>query len=281
MKLSVYPFLIAAIASPALAGEITFGPVRSEVGQKVRMVSRVEGVAGTVTKTSNGKKLAGSIDFQRNREVTWIFRAPAADGARRGMARVLGMSREATVRLAGKEEKTVEQSPLNGKQIAFSKPAGGEWAFELDGSLKTLRIDRELKELTHYLRRSWYPDKPVKIGDTWEFDPVWIKSIVEKELHSAQTIATMQLRQVRHTVDGGVALLTVRIESTGGDFRSDGTETSASIDLKGELAVDLATMLDRQLNLTGTLHTRSGTLGETTVTEVPITVDVQKSFTRD
>lgn len=263
------------------ANEIVFGPVLAQPGQKIRLVSRTEGVGGSIKREQDGKVLQGGFDLIRNRELTWTFRAPAADGTRRGMARIVFMNTDTNATLDGKSEKTSEASPLNGKIVAFSKPPGGEWKFELDGSLQTLRIEGEIAELTQYLKRKWYPEHAVKIGDSWEFDPLWVKMILQKDLQNAQTIGTMQLRQIRHTAQGRSALVSMNIESSGGDFQADGTETTASIDLKGEVLVNLQTMLEEQLTLQGTLRSRKGTVGAFTTTELPIRIHVTKSFVRE
>ncbi len=197
------------------------------------------------------------------------------------MVRIASMNTESTIRMAGKDEKTADQSPLNGRMISLSKPVTGDWSFDLDGSLQTLRIEREIGELTRYLKRKWYPEHPVKMGDTWEFDPVWIKAIIETDLHRAQTIGTMRLRQIRHSAEGRTALISITIESTGGDFQPDGTEATAHLELKGEVTVDLETMLEKQLTLSGNFVTRNGTVGQFVTTRVPIQISVTKTFTRE
>jgi hypothetical protein len=271
----------ASAAVVTHADDITFGPVRAQAGQKIHLISQVDATQGTIEREMDGKVVKGDIGFSRSRDLTWTFRAPAADGSRRGMVRVTSMNTDTTVRMYGKEDKTTEQSPLNGRMISLSKPATGDWTFELDGSLQTLRIEREIGELTRYLKRKWYPEYPVKIGDSWEFDPVWIKHIIEKDLNQAQTIGTMRLRQIRHSAEGRTALISITVESTGGDFKPDGTEASAHLDLKGEVSVNLETMLEEQLTLKGTIATRVGTVGQFVTTRVPVQVSITKSFTRD
>jgi hypothetical protein len=277
--------LSACLWSVALVGahaeNITFGSVRAQPGQKIHLVSQVDATQGTVEREIDGKVEKGQISFSRTRDLTWTFRAPAADGSRRGMVRIASMNTDTTVRMGGKDEKTSEQSPLNGRMISLSKPVSGDWSFDLDGSLQTLRIEREIGELTRYLKRQWYPEHPVKIGDTWEFDPVWIKAIIEKDLQRAQSIGTMRLRQIRHSAEGRTALIAITIESTGGDFRPDGTEATAHLDLKGEVTVDLETMLEKQLTLSGNLTTRNGTVGQFVTTRVPLQLSVAKTFTRE
>lgn len=273
---------ICAVAVMAVRAEnITFSPVRAQPGQKIHLLSQVDATQGTIEREIDGKVEKGQISFSRTRDLTWTFRNPEADGTRRGMVRIASMNTDTMVRMRGKDEKNSEQSPLNGRMIALSKPVSGDWSFDLDGSLQTLRIEREIAELTRYLKRKWYPEYAVKIGDTWEFDPVWIRAIIEKDLHRAQSIGTMRLRQIRHSAEGRTALIAITIESTGGDFRPDGTEESANIELKGEVTVDLETMLEKQLTLTGKITTRSGTVGQFVTTRVPIQLSVTKTFTRE
>lgn len=273
--------LWAAVTLAAHADDITFGPVRAQPGQKIHLKSQVDATQGTIEREVDGKLVKGEISFARSRDLTWTFRAPSEDGSRRGMVRITSMNADTTIRMNGKEDKTTDPSPLNGRMIALSKPIRGDWTFDLDGSLKTLRIEREIGELTQYLKRDWYPKHPVKIGDSWEFDPVWIKMIIEKDLQNAQIIGTMRLRQIRHSAQGRTAIVSITIESTGGDFRPDGTETSAALDLKGEATINLETMLEEQLTLNGSFSTRIGTVGQFVTTRVPIQLSVTKSFTRD
>jgi len=267
--------------SAVSADEISFGVLRAQPGQKIHLESRVEAAGGTIEREVEGGVEKGEIGFTRTRDLTWTLRAPAADGTRRGMVKITSMNTDTTVRMAGKEERTEDPSPLNGRMISMSKTPAADWEFELDGSLKTLRIEREMEELTRYLKRKWYPEHPVKMGDSWEFDPVWLKATIEKDLHQAQSIGTMRLRQIRHSVEGRTAVISISVESTGGDFRPDGTEASAHIVLKGEVTVDLETMLERQLTLSGTIATRSGTVGRFVTTRVPIDLTITKKFVRD
>lgn len=280
------PFLLSCCAVSLTAhsihaDDITFGPVRAQPGQKIHLQSQVDATQGTIEREKDGKIEKGEIRFTRSRDLTWTFRAPAADGSRRGMVKVTGMNTETRVNIQGKEEKTLDQSPLNGRMVSLSKPPNGDWVFDLDGSLKTLRIEREMDELTRYLKRKWYPEQPVKMGDSWEFDPVWLKAIIEKDLQQAQTIGTMRLRQIRHTAEGKTAVVAISVESTGGDFRPDGTEASAHMVLKGEVTVNLQTMLEEKLTLSGTISSRSGTVGSFVTTQVPIQLTVTKTFVRE
>lgn len=273
--------VLIALLSPATAG-ITFGPVRGQAGESVKLVTHSETTGGTIERTVSGKTSKGTISITRDRELVWTFRAPSADGTRRGMVRVPKITTTSKIKIDGHEENSTDESPLTGKMFAMSKAPSGDWKFELDGSVPLARMQSEIEELKVYLKRDWYPAREVNLGDSWEFDPAWIKMIVEKDLSSAQTIGTMRLRQIRHTQKGDTAVIDVTIRSSGGDFKADGSQASASIELKGEVIVNLNTMLDESLDLKGTLTTgASPSAGESTTVKLPIQLTATKSFVRE
>lgn len=279
------PFLASAIAlagllSPATAG-IVFGPVRGQPGESVRLLTHSETTGGTIAKTRDGRTTNGTIAITRDRDLVWTFRAPATDGTRRGMVKVAELTTASKTVINGKEDKAADTSPLKGKLFAMSKTPTGDWKFELDGSVPLTRVKAEIDELTVYLKRDWYPAKSVELGESWEFDPAWVKMIIEKDLVKAQTIGTMRLRQVRRTVDRELAIIDISIRSTGGDFRADGTESAATIELTGQVTVNLVTMLDESLELNGTVTTSTDNVSEATKVKLPVKLVVTKSFIRD
>ncbi len=278
-------FLAAAavLASAPLshsATAVTFGPVRAQPGQSVRLVTHSETPGGTIQQNTAGKNTSGTLQITRDRELFWTFREPAADGSRRGMVRVGSIVTETRTRIDGKDEKATDESPLSGKMFAMTRSPKGDWKFDLDGSIPLTRIRQEIEELTVYLKRDWYPAREVKVGDSWEFDPAWVKMIIGKDLKNAQTIGTMRLRQVRSGLTGRYALLDVSVRSTGADYKADGSEVSATVELTGEVTVDLDTMLDEKLELKGMVTTRSRKPGESTTVNLPIRLKATKSFVR-
>jgi len=273
-------FLSAIIFSPATAG-ITFGPVRAQPGESVRLLSHSETPGGTVEISNNGKTSKGTIAITRERELVWTFRAPTQDGTKRGMVRVPSISTTSITKIAGKNDVATEPSPLNGKMFSMSKSPSGEWKFELDGSVPSSRTLSEIEELTVYLKREWFPTRELNLGDSWEFDPAWIKMIVEKDLSQAKTIGTMRLRQIRRAEKRQIAVIDVTIRSTGGDYKADGSETSASVELSGQVVVNLDTMLDESRELKGSINIDTNKAGETRKVKLPINLTVNKSFVKD
>lgn len=271
---------VITLSLPAHAG-ITFGPIRKQAGESVRLVTHSETTGGTLERTLDGKTSKGTLSITRDRELVWTFRAPTEDGTLRGMVSVPKLTTSTKTVIAGKEEKTNDPSPLTGKMFAMSKSPAGKWKFELDGSVPFTRVQNEIEELTFYLQREWFPKKELNVGDSWEFDPIWVKKLVEKDLTKAKTIGTMSLRQIRRGEKRQLAIVDVSIRSTGADFQADGSESSASIELSGQITVNLDTMLDESLELKGTLTSASSKPGESIKTKLPIRLTATKSFLKD
>ncbi len=277
---SLAALALMALIAPVSAG-ITFTPVHGQAGESVRLVTHSETTGGTIERTRSGESSAGTIVITRDRELVWTFRSPTADGTRRGMVRVPKITQSSKTVIAGHEEKSTDESPLTGKMFAMSKSATGEWQFELDGAVPLTRVQSEIDELKIYLRRNWFPTRELNLGDSWEFDPTWVKSVIQKDLAKAQTIGTMRLQQIRRSEKRQSAVIDVSIRSSGSNFQSDGSESSASIELKGQLIVNLDTMLDESLDLKGTITTRSSKPGESTQAKLPIHLTATKSFVHD
>ena len=279
--LAACALLCAVPLAPASAGGITFGPVRGQPGKSVRLVSHSETPGGTIERTIDDKSTKGTMSITRDRDLVWTFRAPLADGTKRGMVKVAKLITTTKTVIGGKEEKTIEESKLTGKLFSMTQAPGGDWKFELDGSMPYESSANDIEEMKVYLKRDWFPEHEVNLRDSWEFDPAWVKMIIEKDLEKAQTIGTMNLRQIRHTEKTDIAVMDVSVRSTGGDYQSDGSQTTSSIDLTGQVSVNLTTMLDEMLDIKGTVTNIASKPGQTTKIKLPVHVTVTKSFVTD
>lgn len=269
--------VLALFTTPARA-DVVFGPVIAGPGQSVRLVSHTTTEGATIKEEYDGKVSNGKILYSRDRDLSWTFRDPAADGSVRGMVTITKIATVISETSHGKTDKTEDVSPLNGKMFAMNKGVGGDWKFELDGSVPMYRIEKEIAELTLYLKRKWYPDRKIALGESWEFDPTWIRMLIERDFKQAQVIGTMSLRQIRHLPGRDLAVIDVSVRSTGGDFSPDGTEASAQIEISGQLVVNLKTMLDESMELKGTVINRSGRPGNTKTTTLPLKLEVTKTL---
>ena len=272
--------VFATLLVPASAG-VTFGPVRAQPGKSVRLVSHSETPGGTIERTADGKTSKGKITITRDRDLVWTFRAPLADGTKRSMVRVNQLTTTTKTVIGGKEEKTTDDSKLTGKMFSMTKAPTGEWKFELDGSVPYTSSANEIEELKVYLKREWFPEHEVSLRDSWEFDPAWVKMVIEKDLEKAQTIGTMSLRQLRHTEKVELAVADVSVRSTGGDYQADGSQTNSAVELSGQVSVNLNTMLDELLEIKGTITTSASKPGESIKIVLPVHLTVTKSFVTD
>lgn len=275
---SVFAFVV--LCPTSFAG-ITFGPLRGKPGESVRLVTISDTKGGTIQREVSGKSLSGTILLTRVRDIVWTFRDPAADGTRRGMVKVAKLASSSRSVINGKPEESDDVSPLTGKMFSMSKPPEGDWTFDLDGSIPSNRVTREIDELKVYLKRDWFPTREVNTGDSWEFDPTWIKMLIERDFPAAKTIGTMRLSQIRTGMSHKTAVIAVSIRSSGADFKSNGSSSDGTVELNGQLVVNLDTMLDERLELKGTVTTNTDRAGETSKLTLPVNLLVTKSFVRE
>lgn len=275
-----FVFAMVALCATASAG-VVFGPVRGKAGESVRLVTKSETPDGNIRQTLAGKSTAGRIFITRERDLVWTFRDPAADGSRRGMVKVAKISTHTKTVIDGKTENIADDSPLASKMFTMSKTPKGDWKFELDGSVPLTRVQKEIDELKVYLKRDWYPARELNLGDSWEFDPAWVKMLVERDFPEAHTIGTMRLRQIRQSLLGKSAVIDINIHSTGGDFKADGRQSGGAVELTGQVTVNLETMLDEALELKGTVTTNSSKGTDITWMKLPVHITVTKSFVKN
>lgn len=279
MRTCLTPFYFALVAIGGVsAAPITFGPVKAQPGESIRLVASSNAISGTITRWIGAKPKTGQIDISRDRELHWTFREPEADGTRRGLVKAVRLSSSETLKFGDQEEKSEHVSTLTGKLFTMTKPPTGEWEFKLDGG--TLGVDghKDIDELKSYLKREWFPDHPVKTGDSWEFDPAWIKSVIERDLGDALTIGTMTLSEVRKSATRSTATIGITIRSNGEGFQADGALSEASVDLKGKMVVNLETMLDESLELEGTVTKTTRETKDTTKVSLPVRIVVTKDL---
>lgn len=275
------PLTAAAIlATGSATAGVTFGPPRLEPGQTVRLVVQSDVKKGRVESSSPTGNSGGTIKILRERDIVFTVQRPAADGARRAMLRVPRFESTTTINLGGAPDTTTERSPLVGMQLAAVQDADGKWTFTGNGQTIDHQAKAELEELTAYQSRDWFPDRELQIGDSWEFDPAWLRLVVQRDLRNAQMIGTMKLRQVRRTRASQTAIVDISVESSGAKTDAVGRSTGATVSLQGEARINLQTMLDEAVELTGTIDMRSHDGGKRTTFHLPIRMTASKTIER-
>ena len=268
------------LATGSAQAGVTFGPPRLEPGQTVRLLVQSEVRKGTIESSSPSGLTSGSIQILRDRDLLFTVQRPAADGSPRAMLRVPRFESTTTIDLGGAPDTTTERSPLAGMQLAAVRDAGGSWIFTGNGRPIGDQAKTELEELNAYQSRKWFPERELQIGDSWEFDPAWLRLVVQRDLRDAQMVGTMKLRQVRRTRIAQTAIVDLSVESSGAKTDLGGRSTGATVSLHGEARIDLATMLDEAVELTGTIDMQSHDGGKRTTFHLPIRMTATKTIER-
>ncbi|MFK7852240.1 MAG: hypothetical protein AB8D78_14785 [Akkermansiaceae bacterium] len=267
------------VSTPALSSTpVTFGPIKRQPGESLRLVAHSQAKDGTIVRWINNESSTGKIDLSRHRELHWTFRQPTADGSQKGLVKIVGLRSSRTVNFGGEAEKYNEVSPLTGKMFTLTKAPAADWDFDLNDTVTSTATNQDLQELKTYLKRKWYPDHPVKTGDSWEYDPKWIKMVVQRDLTNALTIGTMTLQEVRKSATRTTATIGISIQSSGEQLKSDNTLAEASVDLKGKMLVNLDTMLDESLELEGTVVVGNKEIRDSTKVTLPVRLIVTKTL---
>jgi len=271
---------VTVLASGLAQAGVTFGPPKLESGQSVRLVVRSEVAKGSVESSSPTGSSGGAIKILRERDLFFTLQDPAADGSTRVMMRVPKFESTTTINLGGVPDTTTERSPLVGMQLAAVRGADGGWTFTGDGNPITNQAKAELEELTAYQSRNWFPDRELNIGDSWEFDPAWLRLVIQRDLKGAQMLGTMKLRQIRRSRLAQFAVVDIDIRSSGANLDSSGRATGATVALTGEARINLKTMLDEKVELSGTIDMQSHDGGKRTTFHLPIRMSATKTIER-
>jgi hypothetical protein len=269
--------LLAGTLLPADA-QVVFRPPVPQPGKSIRVVSVAETQGGKFTRTNLDGQSSGALAITRSRDLVWTIREPEGDGTRRGMLHVKEIATRTVTEIGGRQETAELASTLNGKMLAVSRPPGSEWKLQLDNPIPTKEAQEDLDELKLYLKRAWFPPRAVVVGDSWEFDPSWVKHVLHRDVRQAQVIGTMKLRQLRSSGEGRSAVVDFTISGSGEELRADGTKAAAKLQLKGQVLVNLQTMLEEVLEASGTLEFSIGKAIESTSTTLPIQLRVTMTF---
>ncbi len=270
-------FLSLAIAAAAHAG-VRFGPPNVAAGQRIRMVARTVSADATVETRSPEANTRAAMDYRREREVVWTLQQPAPDGAPRLMVRIPRFVTVSTLVVNNRPDVRTRISPLTDKLLAATRDKEGKWVFTTDGRVLGPRDEEVVEELAAYQDRAWFPDHEVQVGQSWEFDPRWIKLVVQRDLRDALAVGTMTLREIRRTRTAQTAVLDVAVHSSGTTTTAAYRETSATVDLKGRAVVNLLTMLDESLEIGGVVHSETSDGSRRTIVNLPLQLTVTKKL---
>jgi hypothetical protein len=263
------------VGGPAAAG-VTFGPIKLQPGQRVRMIARSLADNGRVETRGPDGNTSARMTVERAREIVWTIQERAANGTPRVMIRLPQFVTISTLVVNNRPDVRTEISPLTDKLLAATRNQEGKWEFVSDGRVLGKRDQELVEELAAYQDRAWFPEREVQVGDSWEFDPKWIKLVVQRDLRDALAVGTMTLREVRLTRAAQTAAVELVIRSSGTKLTSSYRETAAIVDLRGRAVVNLQTMLDESLELEGMIHSESSDGSRRTIVDLPVRLSVTK-----
>lgn len=217
----------------------------------------------------------GGHDGQVN--IEWVQKLDRTEyvdgGVRKLRYRVLADRVVTTVQMEGKKNVTTKVNPLVGETVEGMQDSLGQWRLFLD-HLSGTEQARMLEELETYESRQWFVAAPVRVGDTWQFQPSFMKHLMERDLKGAELDATMKLESIEVQDTVPVAKLGFTILSKGAKAQAD-----ASMFLKGSVIVDLNTMLDIHTQMDGFLHSEAEHGGVLTKVKIPLHFTVKQSIT--
>jgi hypothetical protein len=268
-----------ALATVVVAhGGVKLGKVKLKAGQRVRLTVRSEAENGRLETRGPDGNSAAVMKVLRERDIVWTMMNRAADGSPRVMVRIPKFVTISTLIVNGVPDVRTVASPLTGKLVEATRKPDGTWTFLSDGSPIGEMAKEETSELAAYQSSQWFPDRMVEVGESWEFEPKWIKLVLQRDLRDALVVGTMTLREVRRTMASQTAVVNMIIRSSGSKTDKEFRETTATVDLKGQAVIDLKTMLYESLELVGTFRSQVSDGAKRTIVTLPLTMAARQQL---
>jgi hypothetical protein len=259
-----------AMVAEVSHGGVVFGKPKLSPGQRVRLKVLSEAKGGSLETRGPDGNSSARMDVVREREIVWTIMNPAPEGMPRVMVRIPKFVTISTLTINGVPDVRTTASPLIGKLVEATKKKDGSWVFVSDGSPIGGKAKEETRELAAYQNSDWFPDREVQVGESWEFEPRWIKLVLQRDLRDALVVGSMTLREVRRTMSAQSAVVDMIIRSSGTKTDEQFRETTASLELKGRAVVNLKTMLYESLELAGNYRSQVSDGAKRTILSLPL-----------
>lgn len=243
-------FLFATVAAGAAEETHKLTSYAQKPGETVRILATSSVAKGRMKVKKDGVEREQPMTMQR---VRYLERLLREDGKTLEYKIVNDTTETNNAFLGGRSSRVAS---LVGRTAVGFRDSAGQLHLHLEGETPDDTEAIELAELAAYANRSWFPDKPVKVGESWEIEPAFIRHLVLRDLGTTGSIdATMTFQEVAE-VDGlQTAVLTFTLQTAA--VKEDGSgqepEATATINAKGTLHVTMETMLDRKLVIEGVL----------------------------
>jgi hypothetical protein len=231
---------------------------------------------GAMSITTGTQRQEGTISITRKRHFERKLLTTSVGPALQ--YKMLSDSKTTIVKLGETPDQETTQGALVGRTIRGFQDDTDQWRLYLSGGSASGQQAADLAEIEAYENRQWFPASPVNIGQTWTFNPAFIRHLTERDLGPAKLEALMSLKAITNVDNDRIAILNFSIRSQNSKESATGKIASgvlASVD--GTMHVSLTTMLDKYLHMTGSLTTVSKNLGQATRVRLPVNYTVTKT----
>jgi len=269
------------LAPLSFAAETTYQlkPFPQQPGQVVTIRSSSKSTDGKVIVQRGDSKTEGAMSIQRTRHIEQRL---VTSGGAAGIAfKVLEDSSVATDELEAPGKRIRQTAALTGETVEGFQDTFRRWHLYLKGKTANNRAAVELSELEAYANRRWFVNGPVRIGQSWPAEPAFIRHLVLRDLGDAELKATMTLEAVKDIGGLRTAVVACKLETVGARGKSgDEPAATATINATGKVHITLATMLDRELVLNGTLQSTGRNGDNLTTAVLPFTIRMTKTVAK-
>jgi hypothetical protein len=271
--------LALASCSPAPpSGPVEFTPPRLAVGDAVLTTVTSTFKGGTFQASSTEASASGSISIERNRTVKKTVIAADDTGPLRCSIDVPEDTVKMTLFSGGQNSIDTIEGPLVGRPIEATRN-GDTWSITLVDEVPDADQADALLGIQSFENRAWFPDHPVALGESWDYDPAYFRVLLERDLGGAAATGRMTLRSLERHPDGSAqARLDLVITSSGLESTDDDLERQANIEARGSLIVNLDTMLDREMIIEGLLRSGVSNDSSSATLELPIRIEVRREI---
>jgi hypothetical protein len=248
-------------------------------GEVVRIHTKTDAPNGTMTSTRGAEETKAKMTLKRERI---LERRYTIEGATAKLEyRVVSDTTATGVEVGGVMESSNAASPLTGKSVFGFRDTYGRWRLFLEGATAGNAQAMELSQLEAYENRRVFIDQPVRVGQTWDIDPNFLRHLTERDVGHAEVKASARLDSIKEIDGEETAVITLNVQTVGTTDEPGGLAArGAAITASGELHVSLATMLDKKLVLYGSLTTGARNGLERTRVHLPFRTEVIKTITR-
>jgi len=276
MKIAYHSFFVVLLACVSIVLSTSckkkYGPIieipklKLKEGQTVRTIMESVTEKGTIAILGSDQAGTGELFFQRVRR---FEKTKTKEGFRYS---ILQNDSATNMRWKNKDSPSETKSELIGRPIDAVKKEDG-WKLQLAEGNASPEQQDEIDNFEAYANRDWLPLKPIKVGDSWSFNPKFITRIINKDLEASETTGIMTLVAIKDSN----AAVSVKIIGGGQSVDEKGAIKKADVNLVGTVVYSLETGLEVGLDMKGYITSGiQNTNGEIKAVKLPVVIKDRK-----